>query len=286
MNFNLEFKNLFIKKRKIKELMKIKNNFFLNSLKMTNKKEIISKISEMIKETKQLETVYMELREGIGGIESEMFCEKLYKMYIKFFERKKILTEVISLKKTTNGIKRIVLRVKGKGIFDDLKDETGVHRIQRVPNSEKRGRVHTSTCIVEVHKVKEQVRSNINRREIKIETYKSSGPGGQSVNKTNSAVRITHIPTGIVVECQKERSQMENRRYAMNLLKAKIDKSEILKKEEKQKSIRENNKIPFSTRSAKIKTYNLVKNTIKNHLNGKKTNRVKEVLDGGRLEFI
>ncbi|MGX7589707.1 PCRF domain-containing protein [Candidatus Vidania fulgoroideorum] len=276
---------LLVERRKIKEKNKYRN-IFLDIIERINKKKIIETIKKLMEIQEKTEILYIEIREGLGGIESELFCKEIYNMYRKFLERKKAFIEKISLKETNKGIKRVIIRVKGKRLLRYLKNESGVHRIQRVPKTEKRGRVHTSTCIVEVYEEDKIVKNKINRREIRIETFKSRGPGGQSVNKTNSAVRITHIPSGISVECQKERSQMENKRYAMILLKAKIDRIEDKKKEVRKKIKREEKLEEYSIRSSKVKTYNLIKRKIINHINGKRTNKIKQILENGQIEVI
>ncbi|MGX7583053.1 peptide chain release factor-like protein [Candidatus Vidania fulgoroideorum] len=263
----------------IKKIKKNKKNRFFSIIKEILKKKVFMKIKHSF-EKKTMETIFMEIREGIGGTESEIFTKDIFLMYKRYLELKNFLYDFLVFKTSKNGVKRIILRAKGKNIFKILKDETGVHRIQRIPKTENKGRVHTSTCIVEVYKEEPKQIVEINKKELRIETFKSSGPGGQSVNKTNSAVRIIHIPTGISVECQKERSQIENKRYAMNLLKAKLFSLEDKKEKIISKSRRNKNKKNFSTRSNKIRTYNLAKNKITNHINGRTTNKIKEILNG------
>ncbi|QSW38011.1 PCRF domain-containing protein [Candidatus Vidania fulgoroideae] len=270
----------------IRSLKNYKENKYIDIIRRINKKKLTESIKRLINMEERTETLYIEVREGLGGIESEMFCKDIYFMYRKFLERKKAFIEIISSKETSKGFKRIIIKTRGKKLVKVLRGESGVHRIQRIPKTEKKGRVHTSTCIVEVYEEDKIVNNKINRRELRIETFKSRGPGGQSVNKTNSAVRVTHIPSGISVECQRERSQMENKRYAMILLKAKIDKLEEKKLDDEKKNRRKKSLGEYSTRSSKVKTYNLIKSMITNHTNGKRTSKVKQILREGRIEVI
>ncbi|UOQ37994.1 Peptide chain release factor 1 [Candidatus Vidania fulgoroideae] len=276
-------------KKKIKLIKKIKNEFSKNKFSTTAieifKKKIIMKIKN-ISIREKMETVYIEIREGIGGNESEIFTKDIFNMYKKYLEINKIFYDFLLLKKTQNGLKRVIIRLKGKSIYNVLKNESGVHRIQRIPKTERKGRIHTSTCIVEVYKENKTNDKKIIKKEIKIDTFKSRGPGGQSVNKTNSAVRITHIPTGITAECQKERSQLENKRYALIILESKLNKIEKEKIENKNRNERNKNNVVYSTRSSKIRTYNLAKNKIINHINKKTSNKVKEILYNGRIDIL
>ncbi|UOQ33069.1 Peptide chain release factor 1 [Candidatus Vidania fulgoroideae] len=264
---------------------KAKNNRFVIPTLEIYKKEIIMKIKNKSNK-EEIETIYIEIREGIGGIESEIFTMDIFNMYKKYLEMNKIFYDFLLFKQTKKGAKRVILRVKGKEVYKILKNESGVHRIQRIPKTENKGRIHTSTCIVEVYKENITNNNTITKKEIKIETFKSRGPGGQSVNKTNSAVRITHIPTGITAECQKERSQLENKRYALVLLEAKLNKLEREKIENKNKDERDKNNIAYSTRSSKIRTYNLAKNKIINHINRKTSNKVKDILYNGKIDIL
>ncbi|MGX7458733.1 peptide chain release factor-like protein [Candidatus Vidania fulgoroideorum] len=286
MKEEIELIRLLEERKRIKLKRKYRRNIYIDIIEDINKKKLVRMIKKVIEIGEKIETIYIEVREGLGGMESELFCKEVYNMYRKFLERKKALIEIISLKETNRGIKRIIIRAKGKRLLKYLRNENGVHRIQRVPKTEKRGRVHTSTCIVEIYEEGKVTKNKVNRRELRIETFKSRGPGGQSVNKTNSAVRITHIPSGISVECQKERSQMENKRYAMILLKAKIEKLEREKEDIRIKERREEKLGDYSIRSSKVKTYNLIKKSIINHINGKRTNKVKQILMDGKIEVI
>ncbi|UOQ27851.1 Peptide chain release factor 1 [Candidatus Vidania fulgoroideae] len=276
-------------KKKIDLIKKIKNEFKENKFAIPTMEILKNKIMIKIKnmsEKEKIETVYIEIREGIGGVESEIFTKDIFNMYKKYLETNKIFYDFLLFKKTKNGLKRIIIRSKGKNIYNVLKNESGVHRIQRIPKTEKKGRIHTSTCIVEIYKENKTNNKEITKKEIKIDTFKSRGPGGQSVNKTNSAVRITHIPTGITAECQKERSQLENKRYALIILESKLDKIEKEKIENKNKNERNKNNAIYSTRSSKIRTYNLAKNKIINHINKKTSNKVKEILYNGRIDIL
>ncbi|MGX7589289.1 peptide chain release factor-like protein [Candidatus Vidania fulgoroideorum] len=269
--------NKSIKREKKNEYIKIFKKVIIKKIEM--KKNKIS-----IKETEDI--IYLEVRTGIGGKESSIFVNEIYNMYKKFLERQSFFYEIFFIKKCSFGIKRAILRIIGKNIFGLLKYENGVHRVQRTPVTDKKQRKHTSTCIVEVYKEDIEKNIQINKKELKIETFKSSGSGGQNVNKTNSAVRIIHIPTGIKVECQKERSQIENKRFAIKLLYLKIKK---IKEKEKERTInekREKNNFIFSSRSFKIRTFNFYFNRITDHIIKKNFFILEEVLYNGRLEKI
>ncbi|QSW37873.1 PCRF domain-containing protein [Candidatus Vidania fulgoroideae] len=261
-------------------------NSFLFAISAFLKKKIIIIIFKMLSLALDCDIFFIEIREGIGGVESESFCSLLYNMYVKFFDRSGAIYEVISLKPTVLGYKRVILRVKAVRIFGLLAMDSGVHRIQRVPKSERSGRVHTSTCIVELYKDTSSKPITLNRREIRVETFKARGPGGQSVNKTNSAVRVVHIPTGITVECQRERSQGENKKVAFALLSAKLEFYAQQRAKIALRTHRDSNVVLYSTRSSKVRTYNLVRGVIVNHVNSKKTFKVKEVIYDGYLDLI
>ncbi|MGX7582624.1 peptide chain release factor-like protein [Candidatus Vidania fulgoroideorum] len=261
-------------------------NCFLLIISAFLKRKIITVILRMVSHALNFDIFFIEIREGIGGIESEAFCNLLYNMYAKFFDRSGAVYEIISLKPTAVGFKRVILRVKAVGIFSLLAMDSGVHRIQRVPKSEHAGRVHTSTCIVEFYKDISFKPITLNRREIRVETFKAKGPGGQSVNKTNSAVRVVHIPTGITVECQRERSQVENKKIAFALLNAKLEFHMQQQAKLALKTHRNSNVVAYATRSTKVRTYNMVRGVIVNHINNRKTFKYKEVIYSGYLDLI
>ncbi|MGX7582766.1 peptide chain release factor-like protein [Candidatus Vidania fulgoroideorum] len=247
-----------------------KKNFYKKNIDMNNKEEII----------------YLEIRSGIGGDESCMFVKDIYKMYTKYFINNYIIYEIIHKKKGKKGLKRIILRIKKKNIYNKFFFESGVHRVQRIPKNDFKKRMHTSTCVVEVFKEYNEKSITFKRKDLKIDTFKSSGAGGQSVNKTNSAVRITHLPTGIKVECQKERSQMENKRFAIKLLVSKLKDIEK-EKNDKEKNNKRNNYFKYySIRSSKIRTYNYSRNVIKDHFLKKNFSNLKNILKNGRIDKI
>ncbi|MGX7589569.1 peptide chain release factor-like protein [Candidatus Vidania fulgoroideorum] len=256
-----------------------KKNIFLKINKKILKKKTIKK-------KYKIETIYLEIRASIGGNESCTFAKEILNMYKKYLEKKKIYNEYIIEKKNNFGIKRCILKIIGKNIFRKLFFENGVHRVQRIPSTDNKNRTHTSTAIVEVYKQEDEKKNNIKRKDIKIETYKSSGAGGQHVNTTNSAVRITHIPTGIKVECQKERSQIENKRIALRLLISKIMKEKQKIEIEKRISERKKKLFDFSSRSSKIRTYNFIKKYIKDHFLNIKIGNIKTVFENGNLDKI
>ncbi|MBO8140319.1 MAG: peptide chain release factor 1 [Thermosipho sp. (in: Bacteria)] len=230
--------------------------------------------------------VFLEIRAGTGGEEAALFAADLLRMYLRYVEKKGFKAEIIDENKTDlGGYKEVIVRIKGKNVGNYLKYESGVHRVQRVPSTESGGRIHTSTATVAVLPEASNVDIEINPSELKIDTYRASGAGGQYVNKTESAVRITHIPTGIVVTCQSERSQLQNKEQALNVLRARLYK---LKLEEQAKKISANRKSQIGTgeRSEKIRTYNFPQNRVTDHRINYTSYNLQAILDGELDEFI
>ncbi|SNX53563.1 peptide chain release factor 1 [Thermoanaerobacterium sp. RBIITD] len=230
--------------------------------------------------------VIMEIRAGAGGEEAALFAYDLFRMYTMYAEKRHWKYEVMSSNATElGGFKEVVLNITGKGAYSRLKYESGVHRVQRIPTTEAGGRIHTSTATVAVLPEVEDVDIEINPNDIKIDVFRSGGHGGQSVNTTDSAVRLTHIPTGIVISCQDERSQLQNRERAMKILRAKLYE---MAQEEKEKEISETRKSQVGTgdRSERIRTYNFPQGRVTDHRIGLTLYKLQMVLDGDLDEII
>ena len=229
--------------------------------------------------------IFIEVRAGTGGDEASLFASDLVRMYLKFAEAHKLKTEMVSTAETgAGGFKEAVVAVKGQGAYRLFKHESGVHRVQRVPATEASGRIHTSTATVAVMPEVDAVEIEINPADLQIDTYRAQGAGGQHVNKTESAVRITHKPTGVVVACQEERSQLQNRDRAMQLLRAHLYEAKLREQEEKAASARRA-QVGTGDRSEKIRTYNFPQDRLTDHRIGLTTGNLKGIL-GGELDAV
>ena len=230
--------------------------------------------------------VIVEIRAGTGGDEASLFAADLYRMYTRYAEKHGWASDLLSLHETgVGGFKEVVFGVKGKGAYSRLKYESGVHRVQRVPVTEASGRIHTSTATVAVLPEAEELDVEINPDDLHIDVYRSSGPGGQHMQKTSSAVRITHIPTGITASCQSTRSQFQNKAKAIAVLRARLYDMEERKRLEELGEARRS-QIGTGERSEKIRTYNFPQNRVTDHRIGLTVHRLEEVLEGELDEFI
>jgi peptide chain release factor 1 len=230
--------------------------------------------------------VVLEIRAGTGGDEAALFAAELFRMYSKYAERQGWRLEVMSSNDTgVGGLKEVIATIEGRGVYSKLKYESGVHRVQRVPATEASGRIHTSTVTVAVLPEAEEVDIQVNEKDLRVDTFCSSGPGGQSVNTTYSAVRITHIPTGVVVSQQDEKSQIKNRAKAMKVLRSRLYEMELRKQQDAIAKDRRS-QVGTGERSEKIRTYNFRDNRITDHRVNFTTHRLTDVLNGDLVELL
>lgn len=275
-----------------KEMMNDKELKELAEAEMLEVKEKLPKLEDELKmllipkDPDDDKNIICEIRGGAGGDEAALFAGTLFRMYSMYAERKHWKLEVLNENETgLGGYKEISFMITGKGVYSRLKFESGVHRVQRVPDTESSGRIHTSTSTVAVLPVVEDVEIDINPADIKMDVYRASGAGGQHVNKTSSAVRLTHIPTGIVAECQTERSQLQNREYAMRLLRSRLYEQEKEKRDSELASERKS-QVGSGDRSEKIRTYNYPQGRITDHRIGLSIYQMEDFLNGNLDEMI
>jgi len=230
--------------------------------------------------------ILLEIRAGTGGDEAGLFAADLFRMYGKYAEKNRWQVEVMNRNFTgVGGFKEVIALIEGKGVYSRLKYESGVHRVQRVPVTESQGRIHTSTVTVAILPEAEEVEVEIDPNDLRIDIFRSSGPGGQSVNTTDSAVRITHLPTGMVVSCQDEKSQHKNKAKALKILRARLLDTARQEKE-KEISAQRKNQVGTGERSERIRTYNFPQGRVTDHRIGLTLYRLNEVLDGDLDEII
>lgn len=230
--------------------------------------------------------VIVEIRAGTGGEEAGLFAAELMRMYMRWAENHKFKTELLSMSETgVGGIKEAIFAVRGRGAYSQLKYESGVHRVQRVPATESQGRIHTSAATVAVLPEADEVEVEIHENDLRIDVFRSSGPGGQSVNTTDSAVRLTHIPTGLVISCQDEKSQLQNRLKAMRILRTRLYDMEMQRQLEEMGAARKS-QVGSGDRSEKIRTYNFPQSRVTDHRIGLTVHQLESVLDGNLNQFI
>ena len=256
---------------------------------LEKEKEALEKEIEILllpKDPMDGKNVLVEIRGAAGGDEANIFAGDLFRMYSKYAEKENWKVEVLEeYPSEMGGYSLIQFMVKGENVYSKLKYESGAHRVQRVPQTETQGRVHTSTATVLVMPEADEVDIEIKESDLKVDVYRSSGAGGQHVNTTDSAVRMTHIPTGIVVTCQNERSQIKNREKALQMLRAKVYEEEVRKKEE-QEGLERRTKIGTGDRSEKIRTYNYPQNRVTDHRIGFTLKQLDRVMEGNLEEII
>ena len=287
-----EYKQVTKNMEEAKEMMEDKEMKELAEEEYYLSKEKLEKIEEELKillipkDPNDDNDVICEIRGGAGGEEAALFAGTLFRMYGMYAEKKHWKIEILNENTTElGGYKEISFMVSGKGAYSRLKFESGVHRVQRVPDTESSGRIHTSTATVAVLPVVEDVEIDINPSDIKMEVFRSSGAGGQHINKTSSAVRLIHIPTGIVAECQTQRSQLQNREYAMNLLKSRLYEIEKTKQDSEIANERKT-QVGSGDRSEKIRTYNYPQGRITDHRIGMSVYQFENFLNGDLDEMI
>jgi len=230
--------------------------------------------------------IIMEIRAGTGGDESALFAGDLFRMYSRFAENQSWKVNILDSSKTgIGGFKEVVFEIKGQRVYSNLKFEAGTHRVQRVPETEKQGRVHTSAVTVAVMPEAEEIDLEIKAQDVRVDVYSASGPGGQSVNTSNSAVRLTHLPTGVVTQCQDQKSQQQNKEKAMQVLRSRVLQKLEQDKHDKEAATRKE-QVGTGDRSEKIRTYNFPQDRITDHRIKKNWSNIANILDGGLKDII
>ncbi len=291
----LAFNRLVMRQQEAQELQELSEDNEMKELAREELDALASEIDALENEIKTLmvtdhtedsRNVFLEIRSGAGGNEASLFASDLLRMYTRIAERKGWKAEVISTTSSgIGGIKEIIVYIRGVNVNKYIKYESGVHRVQRVPVTEASGRIHTSTVTVAVLQEVEDVEVDVNPKDIRIDTYRSSGAGGQHVNRTESAIRITHLPTGIVVTCQDEKSQHKNKEKALKVLNSRLYEFEKTKQDDDIANARKS-QVGSGERSEKIRTYNFPQNRVTDHRISGKNFTIESVLDGNLDEMI
>lgn len=243
------------------------------------------RLATLEKDPRDDKNAIIEVRSAAGGDEAALFAAEIYRMLTRYAERLRFKLEVLSTSESPiGGLKEIIFEVKGRGAFGVFKYESGVHRVQRVPVTESTGRIHTSTATVAVLPEAEEVEITIDPNDLRVDVYRSSGPGGQSVNTTDSAVRITHVPTGLVVSCQDEKSQLQNKERAMRILRARLNALAQAEKDAEE-AARRRSQVGTGDRAQKIRTYNFPQGRVTDHRVGFTSHRLEGILEGELEEF-
>jgi peptide chain release factor 1 len=282
-----ELEKIIVDKSSDNEMKELANQELSELIKKYENIEKKLKLFLLPKDEADKKNAIIEIRAGTGGLEASLFASDLFKMYEKICSKKKWNLEIISISKSdAGGLKEVIASIKGTNIYSTLKFESGVHRVQRVPDTETQGRVHTSAATVAVLPEAEEIDVKIEDKDLRIDVFRSSGPGGQSVNTTDSAVRITHIPTGIVVSQQDEKSQIRNKEKGLKILRSRIYEHERKKKEDERSKDRKN-KIGSGDRSERIRTYNFPQGRVTDHRINMTLHKLEEFLEGEIFdEFI
>ena len=275
-----ELENILSEKNSDEELKKMAEIELLNLKSEYEKNEKKLKLFLLPKDEADKKNAIIEIRAGTGGLEASLFAGDLFKMYEKISNKKKWSLEIISISRSeAGGLKEVIALVKGNNIYSTLKYESGVHRVQRVPDTETQGRVHTSAATVAVMPEAEEVDVKLEDKDLRIDVFRSSGPGGQSVNTTDSAVRITHLPTGIVVSQQDEKSQIRNKEKGLKILRSRIYELERQKRDDERSKDRKS-KIGTGDRSERIRTYNFPQGRVTDHRINLTLHKLSEFMEG------
>jgi peptide chain release factor 1 len=291
-----EYEKVKIRLEENKKLLYENLDAEMKELALAEKEELEAKFNSLETLIKELlvpkdpndeKNAMLEIRAGTGGEEAALFAADLYRMYTRYAEKKGWKMEVISFNESSGlgGIKEAIVSVTGKYIYGNLKYESGVHRVQRVPETEAQGRVHTSAASVAVLPEADEVDVEINPTDLKIDVFRSGGAGGQNVNKVETAIRITHIPTGVVVQCQDERSQLKNKMKAMKVLRSRLLEAEI-ERHDKEMSNKRKLMVGSGDRSDKIRTYNFPQNRVTDHRIGLTLYNLSQIIEGDLDELI
>ena len=269
-----------------KDMKELAQNELNELIKNKNERDKKLKLFLLPKDEADKKNAIIEIRAGTGGLEASLFASDLFKMYEKVSHKKKWALEIISISKSdAGGLKEVIASVRGTNIYSTLKYESGVHRVQRIPDTETQGRVHTSAATVAVLPEAEEIDVKIEEKDLRVDVFRSSGPGGQSVNTTDSAVRITHIPTGIVVSQQDEKSQIRNKEKGLKILRSRIYEQERKKKEDERSKDRKS-KIGSGDRSERIRTYNFPQGRVTDHRINMTLHKLEEFMQGELFDEV